>query len=458
MTHDLSAPALDPTPAFQAPTVPLDAASRDALAASGLTYRAVDVAGEDYIRFCDAVDRGFLGGRPTPEQIEGARDGMAACRPVGVYDAGSPDPDVPVATLNAWVDDMTIDVGRTLPLWAISAVTVSATHRRRGIARALLEGELRAAAGAGVPIAGLTVSETTIYGRYGFGPAVTETAWSIDARRAGWVGPRPTEGEGAGRIDPISRETARDDAAALHEVTRLRGAGEVVGWPTVWRAIVGLAPGQEVAARVRAVRYTDAAGAVRGVLVYLIEAHPEDFTKGTLKVRALVADGDDAYAALWRFALTHDLIGTVRAENLTRSEPLRWLLADPRAATVTEVDHHWLRILDVPACLGARTYRLAGSITLRVSDPLGFAAGSWTLAVDDDGAATVVAAADGGGSEAVAPGFVALGVAELSAMLLGDVRATTLRAAGRLTCTPEDAAWLDVAFGSSAPPRLSLGY
>ena len=57
-------------------------------------------------------------------------------------------------------------------MWAISMVTVAATHRRRGIARGLLEGELRAAASAGVPMAGLTVTEATIYGRYGFGPAV----------------------------------------------------------------------------------------------------------------------------------------------------------------------------------------------------------------------------------------------------------------------------------------------
>ncbi|MFP3813618.1 GNAT family N-acetyltransferase, partial [Bacillus sp. SIMBA_005] len=85
---------------------------------------------------------------------------------------GAPASAFPVATTNAWVTPLTIPGGGELDMWAISMVTVAATHRRRGIARSLLEGELRAAVSAGVPMAGLTVSEATIYGRYGFGSAI----------------------------------------------------------------------------------------------------------------------------------------------------------------------------------------------------------------------------------------------------------------------------------------------
>ena len=56
--------------------------------------------------------------------------------------------------MNSWVTPMTVQGGAHVPMWAISAVTVAATHRRRGIARNLLEGELRAAAQPGLPSPG----------------------------------------------------------------------------------------------------------------------------------------------------------------------------------------------------------------------------------------------------------------------------------------------------------------
>ncbi|WP_420115120.1 GNAT family N-acetyltransferase, partial [Pseudactinotalea sp.] len=154
-----------------AETVPLDSASTQSLADRGFDYRIVTTEGEPFERFNAAIGRGFLGERSTPERVQGWRESIDGNRLVGVYDPEGADPETPVGTVNSWVMDVTVDADSFLPMWSISAVTVSSTHRRRGIARALLEGELRAAASAGVPIAGLTVSEATIYGRYGFGVA-----------------------------------------------------------------------------------------------------------------------------------------------------------------------------------------------------------------------------------------------------------------------------------------------
>ncbi|GMA33240.1 GNAT family N-acetyltransferase [Litorihabitans aurantiacus] len=121
-------------------SLPLDETSRSALAERGLTYRRIDVAGEDFDHYSHAVDRGFLDERSTDEAVSEWRTIHTEQRPIGVFDAETPEPLRPVATIDAWVDELTTDVGRTLPMWAISAVTVSATHRRRGIARAMLEG------------------------------------------------------------------------------------------------------------------------------------------------------------------------------------------------------------------------------------------------------------------------------------------------------------------------------
>jgi predicted acetyltransferase len=52
-------------------------------------------------------------------------------------------------------------------------------------------GELRTAAELGVPIAALTVSESTIYGRFGFASAAQAAHWEIDTRHVRWAGPTP---------------------------------------------------------------------------------------------------------------------------------------------------------------------------------------------------------------------------------------------------------------------------
>ncbi|GMA33241.1 sterol carrier protein domain-containing protein [Litorihabitans aurantiacus] len=323
------------------------------------------------------------------------------------------------------------------------------------------------------------MSEATIYGRYGFAPVATATRWVIDTARAGWIGPRP-----GGRLDPVDRDLALADLTALHDVVRRGRPGEVASQPSYWRAVAGVSPAVKEGGKRRSVRYTDESGAVRGVLTFSLESAPG--SRSTLRVHTLAADGVDAYAALWRFALEHDLVGTVRAGLLSADEPLRWMIADQRAAEVTESDHHWLRVLDVARCLTSRTYRAPGEVVLDVADPLGLAAGRWRFAVDGDGVASVTLAAaagvdadgvavDGAGADSgsgddggVVDGArdasagdvpeVRLGVAELSAILLGGVRAGTLRAAGRLTADDATAAWLDLTFAPLAAPRLSLEY
>ena len=206
--------------------------------------------------------------------------------------------------------------------------------------------------------------------------------------------------------------------------------------------------------KVRAVRYADASGMTRGVAVYQLSDEGSDFTKLELQLHCLLAETTDAYAALWRFLLEHDLVTMVKAGLRSVDEPLRWMIADQRAATVEVSEHGWLRILDVPAVLTARTYAAPGSFIVRVADPLGFADGSWRVDIDDDGAASVTA--DGVARDA--PADVALSVGALSSLVLGGVRATTLAAAGLVSARPDALAAFDAAFTSTDVAYLSLWY
>ncbi|MDQ0647825.1 putative acetyltransferase [Microbacterium natoriense] len=431
---------------LDARAVPVDAVSAETLAAAGLDYRLADLSDEATAQsYQRAVSRGFLGDEPDAQALAFGQAPFQARRNAAVYDPASPAADFPVATVNSWVTPLTVPGGAAVDMWAISVVTVAATHRRRGIARALLEGELRAAASAGVPVAGLTVSEATIYGRYGFGAAVPTVRLDIDARRAGWAGPTPS-----GRIEYREREQLADDLAAVHERARLRRPGQIPGWRTRWEGFAGLSPSDTERDRVRGVRYLDDEGALRGVLVYTLAEKGGSFRFG-LHVRMLVAETPDATAALWRFALQHDLVDDVTADLRPTDDPLPWLVADPRGVVQTVHDHGWLRILDLPTALAARHWSAPLDTVLRVEDPLGFTAGDWRLRIDQSGAAVVESAAD----DAV---DARLGVAALSALYAGGVSASALHGAGLIDADPGVVERLDRALASFPAPSLDIWY
>lgn len=422
--------------------VPVDPESQRRLRESGLDYRIADMQVDaDAEGFMRADARGFLDDEPTDAALAQMRETMRLRRNLGVYDpaAGT----LPVATVNSWVTPLTVPGGE-IPMWAISSVTVSGTHRRRGIARALLEGELRAAASAGIPLAGLTVSEATIYGRYGFAPAVPVARLTIDTVRAGWVGaPVP------GRIVYTDKQTLAADLGALHEQSRTARSGQVAGWPGRWQRMAGLAEGDKQAAAVRGIRYLDADGVVRGAMAYTLSEISGAF-RFELSIRSLQATTDEALRALWQFVVQHDLVGRAEVDLRPVDDALTWLVADQRAVKAQVHDHGWLRVLDVPTALQARTYRAPLEVVVQVADALGFAEGTWRLSVDAAGGATVAPSGDAAD--------VTLGVAELSAIYAGGVRATQLAAAGRIQGDTALIAAIDDAFRTAEAPLLGIWY
>lgn len=426
--------------------VPADPGSTERLRSAGLEYRVVDLTDDVSAgAFQRAADRGFLGAEPNADALAHARTTFEARRNIGVYEAGAGSGAFPVATTNAWVTPLTLPGGGSIGMWAISMVTVSGTHRRRGIARSLLEGELRAAASAGVPIAGLTASEATIYGRYGFGSAIPVARYAIDGRRAGWAGPTPP-----GRVEYVDRETLSAELGRVHDRTRRLVPGRIEGWQGRWEGLSGAHVAVTERDKVRGVHYLDESDEVRGVVAYTVTEKGDSFRFG-LDVRLLVAETPDALAALWRFIVQHDLVDEVTADLRPLDDALPWLVADQRAVEQVVHDHGWLRILDVPAALSGRTYSGSLDLVLRVDDPLGFAAGDWRVRADADGMATVEVAAG-------RPVDATIGVSALSSLFLGGVRAGSLHAAGLIDADGATVRTLDRAFASYPAPSLDIWY
>jgi predicted acetyltransferase len=426
--------------------LPVDAMSAARAEAAGLRLVRLDNDDPDeFAAWQRSVARGFFDGEPNEARRRAGMEFLGYRRLIAVLDPGAPDPQEPVATFATWAGGLSVPGGE-VPSCAVSSVTVAPTHRRRGLARAMMEGELRTAVEAGLPVASLTVSESTLYGRYGFGSAASAASLTIDTKRAGWAGPVP-----AGRVDFISRERWRALAPDVFDRVRAVRPGEFEMPGGHWDRFAGTRPDAEKPELLRAVQYADPAGTVQGLALYRIEENEDDWARSRVQISSLIADGDDAYAALWRYFVEMDLIGTVRIAEQTLDEPLLWMVADRRAVTVTVRDHHYVRILDVPAALQGRRYEAPGRFRLEVADPLGIAAGTFALEVDAQGTASVREGDDDG--EALP---VRLGVTELSALYLGEVSALTLARAGRLSC-PDPVA-LARTFRWSAPANLSYWY
>jgi ribosomal protein S18 acetylase RimI-like enzyme len=200
----------------------------------------------------EAATRGFHGGNLTPERLAEYRDANAARRNTGVWDDSSSSLE-PVGTSNSWISRLAVPGNRTIDAWAISTVTVASTHHKRGIARALLEAELAAAA-KHAPMAMLTVSESSLYQRYGFAPAAFAADYEFDVRRVTWSGPTPN-----GRIEYISIQEFAFLLADMHERLVPTSPGQIDIWPLRVSQISGTsAADEDRAKKLRGVRYVDA--------------------------------------------------------------------------------------------------------------------------------------------------------------------------------------------------------
>lgn len=422
---------------------PVDEKSKQRLADSGLRLDLIDKTDRaQFAAWSEAVSRGFLGPADTEEKLEQRIGYFGARRMSAVWDETGADSATPVATIDVWAADLTVPGRRSVPAWAISAVTVAATHRRRGIARALLEAELRTAASLDFPVAMLTVSESTIYGRYGFAPAAFARDLSIDTRRARWTGP-----QASGRVHFVTRDQLLADGHALVERMRLAAPGQIEYGGVLWDRQLGLLAGDEQAKNLRFVRYDDSEGIAAGFAIFSIAENEENFSNNELKLHYLVTATDDAYAGLWRFLLEYDLVTKVTASLRPVDEPLHWMIADYRAVRSSEEDHLWTRILDVKAALESRTFATSGRIVIAVTDALGFASGTWALTVDSTGSAVV--------ERTDAPADATMTAGELAALYLGGVSAELLARAGRLT---GDAGAVDALFRSPVAPWLSIWF
>ncbi|MGW1544561.1 GNAT family N-acetyltransferase [Streptomyces sp. NPDC002309] len=367
-----------------------------------------------------AMSVGFLQ-RPTltEEQLQARRAQFVPGRLLGAFDG-----DRCVATFRSFAQEITAVGGASVPADAVSNVTVSPTHRRRGLLSRMMSQDLKAAKERGDVVATLVAAEYPIYGRYGFGPATTAAEWTVDVPRTGldrrWSGPQD-----GGRIDLVEAEEVRKLGPELHARLRRTQPGAVSRGELWWRLNTGAVRFGSSWTEPYYAAYRSAAGEIEGLVSYESDdAWHGKQPQNTADVNWLIAVTPAAERALWHFLCSIDWVTHVKSGWRAPDDLLPMFLPDPRAARLTgQADWLWVRVLDVVRALEARTYEGSGALVLEVVDAGGFTGGRYRLEASEQGASC--APSDRSPD-------LTLDVADLAALWLGDESAVRLAALGRV--------------------------
>jgi predicted acetyltransferase len=368
---------------------------------------------DELLDFFHAVQTGF-GRTVTDENDEYPAHLLTAERTFAVRDG-----DTVVSTASSYAFDLTVPGGARLPMAAVSMVTVHPTHRRRGVLRSVMAAQLDDVARRGEPLAGLTASEASIYERFGYGTATFTTNWELESDYARLQ----HSSDPGGRVRLVDAETAARAAHSVYSRLAPTRVGELTRPAEWWPQL--FAPRSKGARFFTAVH--EGPDHVPDAFArYRLENHwPDGVAADVLHVLELQAVDADAEAAMWNYLFGIDLVGTISAVDRPVDDPLRWRLPDPRRMRVRQLrDHLWVRVVDVAAALSARTYGADDALVLELVDDFRPGnAGCWLL---DGGASGATCARTDRDPD------VSLSAADLGALYLGGVPASTLAAAGRV--------------------------
>lgn len=297
-----------------------------------------------------------------------------------------------------------------------------------------VHGAARPDRGRRLPLTIFTASEGTIYGRFGYDPAVTDTTVSIDRRRVEF---RPTTPDPGGVV-MATLESAAGHIRAVYERWQQRTSAAQQRPEAKWALV-----------------FDDPEGRRSGASSVFVLTHPDGYAlyqrrrdahESVVTVSEIQAVTPSAHAARWRVLLGLDLVDRVEA-TLAEDDPLPYLFTDPRTVRVTQRgDALWARVMDVPAALVARGYEGELDTVVDVHDPFRTAGGRFALRVRDGVAEC---------SPTTRPADLSFDIAVLGALYFGGHRARALAAAHRIgVADPAALRAFDAAFATARAPEL----
>ena len=401
------------------------------------------VAPEERRSAIDAFRTALLSGPVDDETFEAGEASWVDSDALAAWDG-----DRCVGNVAAFRFDSTVPGGARVKTAGVTRVGVLPTHTRRGMLTRMMQRLLAESRERGNVLATLHASETSIYRRYGFGVATDMASAHVTTRDAKpWRSPA-----GPGSMRLLTYGEVLDVVPALYERVARWRVGSISRPAWMWkrelkdasRPVESYGKGAFVAV------HTDAQGTDDGYVYYDVD-WDESFASNSAghgKVRDLWGSSPSVELELWRYLLGIDLVVRWQGDVRPVDEPVRRAMHDARAyESKARFDDQWVRILDVDAALGARTYQPSGgAVTIRVDDPM-FAANCGVWAISASGAARVDSPAD-----------VQVDVATLSAAYLGGVSWHDLATIGAVGADSDLLERLDTLCAVRPAPFCGTGY
>ena len=281
-----------------------------------------------------------------------------------------------VAGSGAFPFEMTVP-GATVPTAGVTVVGVLPTHRRRGILTAMMRRQLDDTRVGNEPLAALWASEPTIYGRFGYGLASFCGEIDLPRDRAALVG----SGGLRGKVRIVTAEEALESFPPLYDAVRAERPG-MMSRTRDWWEHRRLRTQTHQSGGPVACALLELDGAPSGYALYRVNQKFESWgTTGHIDVLEALGTSPDATREIWRYLFEFDWTSRIMAGQLPADDELLLLATDPSRLKFMLTDALWVRLVDLPAALGARSYEGGDPIVFDVSDPfLPDNAGRWRLA------------------------------------------------------------------------------
>ncbi len=336
---------------------------------------------------------------------------------------------------------MTFPGGSAQPVAGVSWIGVRPGWRRRGLLRGLMTAQLQGLHDtAGEPIAILTASEGSLYGRFGYGQAISRSRFSI-VHGANLHPGVPVE-----PVLEIQSDTAPAIVKPLYARVMATRPGNLGRTDEIWRMrFSDHDEFRDGASKRRFAVHQD------GYVSYRLKGDWGDRGPNyTLLLDEICAATPIAFASLWRFLLDFDLTREITYNLGWVDDPLLSLLEDPRSVINTVRDHVWLRLVDLDRAVGLRTYSSPARLVVQVTD--GFCPwnqGRWLLDLDLTG---------GTATRTDASAQVVLDIRDLGACFIGGTPLGRLVAAGLVTGDDEPLRALGAALATPSAPWCPEGF
>jgi GNAT superfamily N-acetyltransferase len=340
---------------------------------------------------------------------------------------------------------------RLIACAGLTWVGVHPDHRRRGVLTAMLRHHLEQVRDTpGTHVSALHASEPAIYGRYGYGLASLEQPITL-SRGATLTAPGLDEAA-ATVTTRMATVTDADTPQRMHDCHRaFVDACSVVGAPDYYERVCQQFPEWQRDKEPWRVLFAQRDGRDVGFAMFRRHAKWEAARPaGQLEVFITVGEPVTRLALLRRL-VDFDLVGSVKLRTGSVEDPVLAWAGGPRStAGVETYDSLWVRLVDLPEALAARTWSAPCDVVVEVADQAApWNEGRWRIHADADGTATA--------ERTDAEADLRLPVSALGAAYLGGGNLVGLARAGQVEeARPGAASELWRAMRTDVAPAASL--